>query len=405
MSDETTVLIRRPGRILLHDPQDEGRPLAVTVVVAVARAIGGSLLVAMVVALVGWYLADAGAHGQATGALRIGADGWLLGHGATVSAGGVPLGITPIGLAALILAFGHRCGRRAGSTLSYVPDDRRLGSALAAGVAAYVMAAIVIALVASRGDADVNIGQAILGSAIVCVLGVGSGVAVGSGRALQWWESVPGHVRAVLRGAATGALLLVVAGAVLVAVSLAVSFNQTANVFTDLDLSFGNALMVLLAAATLVPNAALLGVAYLAGPGFAVGTGTTVTASTVTLGPLPAFPLLAALPSDGTPPAWLACVYAVPIVCAAVGAGLAQAHYAVPAWDSAALRGFASGVCGALGVWILIGFAGGPMGTGRMAHIGAPLGQTLVVLVGGMGIGGLLGGLVMAFVQRRRARR
>ena len=29
MSDETTVLIRRPGRILLHDPQDEGRPLAV----------------------------------------------------------------------------------------------------------------------------------------------------------------------------------------------------------------------------------------------------------------------------------------------------------------------------------------------------------------------------------------
>ena len=52
MSDETTVLIRRPGRILLHDPQDEGRPLAVTVVVAVARAIGGSLLVAMVVALV-----------------------------------------------------------------------------------------------------------------------------------------------------------------------------------------------------------------------------------------------------------------------------------------------------------------------------------------------------------------
>ena len=37
--------------------------------------------------------------------------------------------------------------------------------------------------------------------------------------------------------------------------------------------------------------------------------------------------------------------------------------------------------------------------------IGAPLGETLVVLVGGMGIGGLVGGLATAFVQQRRARR
>ena len=401
MSDETTVLIRRPRRIEAPEPE-EGRPLAVTAMLAVLHAVAGSLATAMVVALIGWYLADAGSHGQATGALRVGADGWLLGHGATVSAAGVPLGITPLGLAALILAFGHRAGRRAGSTLAAVPDDRRLGSALAVATAAYVMITIVVALLAAHGDGEVAIGQAIVGSAIVCVLGVGSGLAVGGGSAAGWWQRVPGHVRSVLRGALTAAALLLAAATALVGVAIAVSFSQTANVFSDLQLSFGNALMVLLAAALLVPNAALLAVAYLAGPGFAVGTGTSVSVSAVTFGPLPAFPLLAALPADGTPPGWFAVLYAVPVLCAAVGAGLAQARYAVPAWDSAALRGFAAGVGGAVAMWLLIALAGGPMGTGRLTDIGAPLGETLVVLVGGMGIGGLIGGLATAVVQRRR---
>lgn len=404
MSDETTVLIRRSGRILMPGPEEEGRPLAVTVLIAVAQAIAGSLAVAMAIGLVGWYLADAGAHGQATDALRVGAYGWLLGHGATVSAAGVPLGITPFGLTALVIAFGHRCGRRAVASMTYVPDDRRLGSAVGVGAAAYVIVSILVALLATRTDAEIDIGQAILGSAVVCILGVGSGVALGCGRAAQWWELVPGHVRSALRGALASVLFLVAAGAVLVGVGLVVSFSQAANVFADLDLSFGNALMLLLAAAVLVPNAALLAVSYLAGPGFAVGTGTSVTAASVTLGPLPAFPLLAALPPEGTPPGWLAGVYAVPVLCAVAGAGLAQARYAVPAWDSAALRGFASGVGGAVLAWALVALAGGPMGTGRMAHIGAPMGQTLVVLVGGMGVGGLLGGLAVALVQRRRAR-
>jgi hypothetical protein len=44
------------------------------------------------------------------------------------------------------------------------------------------------------------------------------------------------------------------------------------------------------------------------------------------------------------------------------------------------------------------------MGTGRLADIGAPLGEVLVTAVGGMCLGGLVGGLVVALVQRRRGR-
>ena len=45
------------------------------------------------------------------------------------------------------------------------------------------------------------------------------------------------------------------------------------------------------------------------------------------------------------------------------------------------------------------------MGTGRMADIGAPLGEVLVSSVAAMSLGGLVAGVVTAWWQRRRAGR
>ena len=106
--------------------------------------------------------------------------------------------------------------------------------------------------------------------------------------------------------------------------------------------------MYALATVAVAPNAVLFGSAYLLGPGFAVGTGTVVSPSVVALGPVPAFPLLAALPGSGPTPEWAMGVLAVPVVVGAVGAVLAQRAYRVPAYDSAALRGFGCGFGAAL---------------------------------------------------------
>jgi hypothetical protein len=46
------------------------------------------------------------------------------------------------------------------------------------------------------------------------------------------------------------------------------------------------------------PNLAAWSAAYLIGPGFAVGVGTTVSAGKVSLGALPAIPVLAGLPDS-----------------------------------------------------------------------------------------------------------
>ena len=44
-----------------------------------ALAAAGPLLVCMAISVVGWYLTDAGGHGTPSGALRVGALGWLAG--------------------------------------------------------------------------------------------------------------------------------------------------------------------------------------------------------------------------------------------------------------------------------------------------------------------------------------
>ncbi len=144
-----------------------------------------------------------------------------------------------------------------------------------------------------------------------------------------------------------------------------------------------------------VPNAVLLGGAYLLGPGFAVGAGTVVSPTAVVLGPLPAFPLLAALPDAGGPPPpgpprWSACPSwpprsVSPWSCAPGG---------TDRLDPGALHGLLAGLLAALALVGLVMLAGGAAGPGRMADVGAdglpvPLASRRVAA----GSGGLVGGL------------
>ncbi len=355
----------------------------------------------MAVAVAGWFIADAGAHGQTNGALRTGAYIWLLGHGARLDLNGVPIGIVPLGLTAVFALAAYRSGRWAGTTSQPVTDDKSwaIGATVSTGI--YVIIAVLTCVLAGQGPATASLGRALVGSLLVGGLAGSAGMAVGAGRFGVWMGRIPGWVRAVAGGAMAAVLALFAVSAGLVAVSLALSWNDAATVLSALHLHTGDALMYTLVALVVTPNAALLGTSYILGPGFVVGAGTLVSPSAVALGPMPAFPLLAALPNAGQQPWWFQLVLALPVLAGAVGGGLAQRHYAVTAWDSAALRGFGVGLAAALVTTALVALAGGPMGTGELTHVGAPLGQVFVIAVGAMSIGGLLGGLAVTWWQRR----
>jgi hypothetical protein len=387
------------------DGQPEARPLTVSAALASLAAVATCLGAAMVVSVIGWFLADAGAHGETTDALRVGTDVWLVGHGSRLTVSGVPLGIIPLALTALIGLVVYRWGRWAGETSAPVDDDRTVALAATVFSGLYLVIAVITCVLVGQESASPGLGRAMVGSLLVSGIAGTLGLGVGTGRLSGWVDRVPGWIRSIAYGASAAFLLLVAASAVLVAVMLVLGLNDASTMMSGLHLSRGDYLVYALATVSVAPNAVLLGSAYLLGPGFAVGAGTVVSPSVVTLGPVPAFPFLAALPDAGPTAEWTIAFLAVPVIVGAVGAVLAQRAYGVTAYDSSALRGFGSGFAAALLTTLAIGLAGGPMGTGRMADIGAPLGEVLVSAVAAMSLGGLVAGLVTAWWQRRRAAR
>jgi hypothetical protein len=93
-------------------------------------------------------------------------------------------------------------------------------------------------------------------------------------------------------------VLIVAAGAGTAGVALAVRGGTAADMLGSYHAGFlGQAAITLLCLAYL-PNLAVWGAAYLLGPGFAVGADTLISPGQVLLGPVPAVPVLAGLPTE-----------------------------------------------------------------------------------------------------------
>jgi hypothetical protein len=382
------------------------RPLTTSALLAGAGAAVVTLVLCMAVAITGWFLADAGAHGDTRDALRVGADAWLVGHGSGLTFSGMPLGMVPLGLTAVLFLTAFRAGRWAGHSAADGATDMEADRSVLAATVTYLLAYVVIVVVtwvlAATPAASPSLGRALLGAVLVSALAGAPGIAVGAGVLPRLWQRLPAWVRSTAYGALAGALLLVALAAATFATSLLAHLNEAATVVSGLHLGVGDALTLTLVTALLAPNGVLLATSYLVGPGFAVGTGTVVSPTVVSLGALPAFPALAAIPAEGEAPGWMVLFMALPALAGAVGAALAQRRSREVAYDLASLRGAGVGVGAGVVVAIGVALAGGPLGTGRMADIGAPFVEVLVITCGGMGVGGMLGGLASCAWQRWR---
>ena len=138
-----TDLLNRPSTNASSDPASRGllgralrrrlesdpgpRSLATSAAIAAVGSAAITLGLCMALALVGWYLADAGAHGQTTDALRVGTDVWLVGHGSGLTVGGLPLRVVPLTLT-VVFALGQDgllkgSGRIAVKVINHLGDE------------------------------------------------------------------------------------------------------------------------------------------------------------------------------------------------------------------------------------------------------------------------------------------
>jgi hypothetical protein len=395
------------------DPRHR-RPLVLLASLGGVVAAGSVLLVCLAIGVAGWFASDAGTHGEPRDALQVGALGWLMAHGSGISVDGVAVTAVPLLLTLLCAWSIWRVALHVGDSISgHGPDadaiadgerDWTVPMALGCFLLGYAVVALVTLTLASTPGTAPSTGRTLLWSTALTVLVGGPALAVGSGRASIWATFLPGSVRATLATClAVVRLHLLVAAAMLV-VALAADLGTAANVLSQLKLDAGEATLFVLASVLVVPNAVLFSGSYLLGPGFAVGTGTIVSPTVVSIGPLPMFPLLAALPDGGPTSAWTPYLMAVPLVVAAVAAARAQRRHPTLRWEEAALRACSGGVIAGAAIGILATIAGGAVGPGRMRVVEPFASDVLVHAITTFGIGALFGGLAMTWWQRRTAR-
>jgi Family of unknown function (DUF6350) len=417
--DDLTMTSLLPGSL----PTAPGRssteprhrwPLAPVALLGGAAAASATLVVCLAVGVVGWFLADAGAHGTPRDGLRVGALGWLLAHGSGVRVDGVAVTLVPLGISALCAWSAWRVGHRVGDAVSgHGPDAERIADgerdwtvpiASALFTTGYLAVAVVTASVASTPATGLSMLRVVVWSFLLSAAFGWAGIATGSGRLAIWATLVPPWLRAAFAGGLRILAGFLVVSTAVFLIALALDFGTAANVMSRLHTGAGDATIYTVLSATLVPNAALFAGSYLLGPGFLVGTGTIVSPSLVSLGPVPMFPLLAALPDDGPTPAWAAYLLAAPPLLAAVAAALAQRRAPTLRWDEGALRGGVGGVSAGLLLGILAAVSGGAAGPGRMSAVGPDAMDVMVHAVTAFGLGGVVGGLAMTWWQRRAAR-
>lgn len=209
-------------------------------------------------------------------------------------------------------------------------------------------------------------------------------------------EALPGRALETLRLGLAGFAGLAVLGAFGIAVSLTAGYVDVTALAQGLQLDAGGAVVMFLLQLAYLPVLLIWAVAWFSGAGFAIGEGTSISPFETLTGPLPAVPILGALPQGWGPAALLAPML---IVVLGLGVGVLSARLsglrgspwaavvAVPV-VAAALLGLV--VAGA------VALASGAIGPDRLAVAGAD-----AWLVGGLVAGEFGGGLLVGAIAGR----
>jgi hypothetical protein len=245
---------------------------------------------------------------------------------------------------------------------------------LAVVVGVHTAVTAVLALAVSTPDASVGLLRSVLGAFFLAVVAGGLGALRDSGLSAEVANRFPGPGRALARAAVAGTLTLAACCTAVIAVALVADVDGVGRLVTDLGGASAGVAGQLGLSVLLLPNAAAAVMGLAAGPGFLVGAGTFVSVGGVTLGSVPALPLMAALPDTQAVPLLAFLSQALPVIAGlvtgvVVGRRLDDADGGTV---TAALWGVVGGVgAGALsGLWVLL--AGGRLGDAGLAEVGAP---------------------------------
>jgi hypothetical protein len=240
-----------------------------------------------------------------------------------------------------------------------------------------------------------------VGAVLLAAVAVGWGAGRESGLLDSALNRLPGVTRALLRGVLAGLLTALALCTAVVAVAVASDARGYAAVSGSLGGAGAGVVGLLGLALLLLPNASAAVLGLSAGPGFFVGTGTLVSVHGVTLSPVPALPLLAALPDTQAVPLLAFVSQVIPALAGLVAGATVGRWFSDEDGGSmlAGLTGIGSGVLLGVVSGVLVWIGGGSLGDGSLAVVGAPPVATALAVAAQSGIAAA----IAAAISRWRA--
>jgi Family of unknown function (DUF6350) len=347
-------------------PDTVQTPLAAGICAAVWSAILGLALTTATV--LGTWAAGGRATGGPRGALVAGAQGWLLGNGTDLRLDHGSLTLAPLGLTVLFAALLARGGIWAGRA-AMIQTLREAATATACLFTVYVAIAVGLSLAAQSPGVTPVPPTALTGAAALALVAGGLGVLHGSGLLRAALAPLPAELRLALRGAIGATLTLLAGGCLVLAVSLVWHAGDAAHLYAALGADLLGSIELIVLCVAYAPVGVVWAMSYCLGPGFAIGTGTLVAPSGTSLGDLPAFPLLAALPGEGPAPRLALLSLVVPLVAGVVLGVLVARRSRSGAGATAGVGAGAGALAGVL-CGLLAALAHGGLTQGRMSTLG-----------------------------------
>ena len=168
--------------------------------------------------------------------------------------------------------------------------------------------------------------------------------------------------------------MLVLASSLMIALALGFGWIEVLRLYQGLGLSLFGGLMLTIGELAILPNLIAFGASWISGVGFAIGEGSYVSPLATQLGPLPALPVFAAIPTGGFERGILFAL--VPVVTAFFATVLSRKfsdslrwEYATRFGAASALALVAASVAGALALLLAL-VASGSFGPGRFSWVG-----------------------------------
>jgi hypothetical protein len=201
---------------------------------------------------------------------------------------------------------------------------------------------------------------------------------------LHW--SVRSIIGPAFRAGSAITVMLLIVSAFTIAVLIALSWIDITRLYESVQVSILGAVVLTIGQLALIPNLVIYGAAWLTGVGFSIGAGSLISPLGSQVGPLPAIPILGALPVGQLE---FGMVSIAVVLLAAFIATLAIRKSAdeirfefATAWTAAISLGLSIAFVTASQMGILALIASGSAGPGRLSQVGvSPWVLALVVFV------------------------